>query len=287
MSERIAILGAGRVGTALALSLQHAGHELVAVVDADQQAAAECAYRCRKRGIVRTAETLPAEVTLVVIATPDGRIQEAAHQLANGSGVNAETVVCHLSGSLTADVLIPLARRTSLLASCHPLASFSSASVDRWAFKDIPFALQGDPAALQRLIPVIESLSGRYFFLAPGKKTLYHIACVLASNYFVGLASMVEEVLKQAGIDSLEIMAPLWRSTLEHILQQGPAQALTGPVVRNDVDTVRRHLLEIKSEFPQFVPVYKHIGRRLLALARQQSPEADLSKMEELFTDEF
>ncbi len=287
MSERIAILGAGRVGTALALALPHAGHELVAVVDADHQAAAKCANRCRKRGIVRTVETLPADVTLVFVATPDGRIQEAAQQLANASRVGAETVVGHLSGSLTADVLAPLAGQTSLLASCHPVASFSSASAGCRAFRDIPFALQGDPEALQRLIPVIESVSGRYFFLAPEKKPLYHLACVLASNYFVGLASMVEEVLKQAGIDSLEIMAPLWRSTLEHILQQGPAQALTGPVVRNDVDTVRRHLQEIKSEFPQFVPIYKHLGLRLLALARQQSPDADLSKMEELFTDEF
>jgi len=287
MPERIAILGVGREGAALALALQHAGHQLVAVVDADQQAAARCANRCRKRGIVRTVETLPADLTLVFIATPDSRIQEAAQQLANASRISAEAVVCHLSGSLTADVLSPLAGQTKRLASCHPLASFSSASAGRRAFKDIPFALQGDPSALQRLIPVIESVSGRYFFLAPEKKLLYHIACVLASNYFVGLASMVEEVLKQAGIDSLEIMAPLWRSTLDHILQQGPAQALTGPVVRNDVDTVRHHLQEIKTGFPQFVPIYKHLGRRLLAVARQQSAEADLSRMEELFSDEF
>ncbi|NLP09086.1 DUF2520 domain-containing protein, partial [bacterium] len=99
--------------------------------------------------------------------------------------------------------------------------------------------------------------------------------------------SMVEEVLAQAGIGSLQIMEPLWRSTLEHILRQGPAQALTGPVVRNDVDTVRRHLQELKTEFPQFVLLYRHIGLRLLALARRQSPDADLSKMEELFADEF
>ncbi len=287
MYERIAILGAGRVGAALALALQHTGHELVAVVDADPQAAAKCANRYRKRGLVRTVDTLPADLTLVFIATPDGRIQEAAQQLANASRVTARAVVCHLSGCLTADVLAPLAGLTKLLASCHPLASFTSASAGRRAFKDIPFALEGDPTALQRLIPVIESVYGRYFFLAPGKKPLYHIACVLASNYFVGLASMVEEALKQAGIDSLEIMAPLYQSTLEHILQQGPAQALTGPVVRNDVDTVRRHLQEIKTGFPQFVPIYKHLGLRLLALARQQSPDADLSKMEELFTDEF
>ncbi|NLP09144.1 DUF2520 domain-containing protein, partial [bacterium] len=193
MSERIAILGAGRVGTALALALPQAGHELVAVVDADHQAAAECANRCRKRGLVRTVETLPADLTLVFIATPDGRIQEAAQQLANASRITAGTVVGHLSGSLTTDVLAPLAGQTKLLASCHPLASFSSSSAGRWAFRDIPFALQGDAAALQRLIPLIESLCGRYFFLAPEKKPLYHIACVLASNYFVGLASMVEE----------------------------------------------------------------------------------------------
>jgi predicted short-subunit dehydrogenase-like oxidoreductase (DUF2520 family) len=285
MPERVAIIGVGRAGAHLAMALQATSHSLAAILDENSHAAQQCQAACG--AAVATWNSLPAGLSTIFIAVPDAAIAATAARLADTAAVTPETMVCHLSGSLPAEVLAPLEHRTRLLASCHPLQTFSLELDDRRAFFDIPMALQGDEQALLRLTRLLQELRARCFFLTRENKPLYHLACVLASNYFVGLAAMVQQILHKIDLDSLEIMSALWQSTLKHILAQGPQQALTGPVARGDVATVQKHMEEINAAFPQFIEVYRALGRQLLELVRQQPDHADVTKLEELFNDEF
>jgi len=285
MQEHIAIIGTGRIGSNLALALLRSGHHLVAVVDEDAECARRCAQACGGGVVAVAYESLPPGLSLIFVAVPDDRIEEAARRLASTEVVTQETIVCHLSGSLAADVLSPLRAQTMRLVACHPLQTFSSPLAGGEAFFDIYFCLQGDEGAWQRLKRVVQRLRGRAFVLAEEKKPLYHLACVLAANYFVGLAFLVQQILHRVDIESLQIMGPLWQTTLENILRQGPEQALTGPIVRGDVETVRRHLEEIKKEFPQLLKVYQDLGLCLLDLARKRSDKKAFATLEELLTN--
>jgi len=140
-------------------------------------------------------------------------------------------------------------------------------------FARCPVAIEGDDSAAAAARDIALNLTSRPFSIPPEKKTLYHIAAVFASNYFVTLLSAVGRTGSAAGLPREEIVTlfePLIRQTLDAVLCTSPHAALTGPIARNDRDTIRRHveaLHELGDE--QTLSLYIELGLATARLARE------------------
>ena len=166
-------------------------------------------------------------VDALLIATPDAAVAETARRIEPQS----DTVVLHMAGSLTLDVLEPHPRR----AAVHPLVSLATA--DPQPLKGAWFAVAGDPLAHQ----IVDDLNGTAIDVPDDKRVLYHAAATIASNHLVALLGQVERVAAEAGVP-LAAYLDLVRQTVDNVEALGPKKALTGPVKRGDWATVERHL---------------------------------------------
>ncbi|MBN1541618.1 DUF2520 domain-containing protein [candidate division KSB1 bacterium] len=289
MQEAIAIIGTGRLGKSLAVALCEAGRSVVALSDRNLQKAIECAGYCSEKTRVFALQDLPADLSLVLLAVPDDAIPAMVKKLCRIMPPDPERVVAHHSGSLASDILSPLSSLTPLLASLHPIQTFSGADEDWKRLFGIVYGLEGHPRAVEILRTLVESLHSRAILIRAQDKSLYHLGCVLAANYLVGLESLAIQVFEILGLteaETVELLEPLIVASLDNIKRLGPVHALTGPITRGDVGTIAKHLTEIEKNMPELLAVYLSLGQQLLRLAGRQerSDSAGLKKIEELFS---
>jgi predicted short-subunit dehydrogenase-like oxidoreductase (DUF2520 family) len=286
--KTFSLIGAGRLGTALGAALVRRGWRIALIVDTDPKAARE-ARRLIGGGRVTAAlgpSSRPGDV--VIIAVPDGAVGRVAASLA-GSGLSwAGRTVLHTSGFVSARVLEPLRRRGARTASLHPAQAFSCKGAPSSAFKGITWGVEGHAEAVETAGSIVRGLGGHLLLLSEKNKPLYHAACVLASNAFVALEWTASDLLRTAGIeekDASRILLPLVQGTLQNVKNFGLDKALTGPVVRGDAATVRKHLEALRGD-PAASEVYRVMGRRVLRLAQRGGlPEAKVRALRRLLED--
>jgi predicted short-subunit dehydrogenase-like oxidoreductase (DUF2520 family) len=182
---------------------------------------------------------------IVFIAVPDDALREVVSRLCADQRATSTAVVLHTSGALPGEILAPLRQFGAAIGSFHPLMLFPRGRSTGNEFTDCPIAIEGDKRATSLALKMARALKAKPFSIPIEKKTLYHIAAVFASNYFVTLLSAVERTAAALNIPREEIVAlfqPLIRQTLDAVVRTSPHAALTGPIARNDRDTIRRHL---------------------------------------------
>jgi predicted short-subunit dehydrogenase-like oxidoreductase (DUF2520 family) len=227
----------------------------------------------------------PADTTIVILAVPDSALNEVVYDLAMMGPAPAGCVVLHLSGALSTDALEPLHHRGYAVGSMHPLMAVA----DPWLAGDrligAAFAMTGEPAANVAARRIVAELGGTPLTIAAAQRPLYHAAAVMASNYLVALTGAAVRMLGQAGVeeeDALRALIPLLRGTLDNIGQLGVPAAVTGPIARGDVDTVRLHLARLSEEDRV---LYSGLGMELLRLARAAGlDEGRAAEIETLLT---
>lgn len=270
--KTFSIVGAGRLGTSLAAALVRRGWEIEAIVDRDVRAARE-SRRIIGRGRVSASPAAAAAAKgLVIIAVPDGAVGRAAASLARAGGPWAGRAVLHTSGLLPSSVLGPLARRGASTASLHPVQAFPRKDLPASVFAGITWGLEGDAAAVEAAEGIVRALRGRVLLVAAGDKALYHAAGVLASNALVALEWTAAGLLERTGLDAeaaAATLGPLLQGTLQNVKSLGLEKALTGPILRGDLETVRRHL-EALEKTPEEKEVYAVLGKRILRLAAKR-----------------
>lgn len=272
MTKSFSVVGAGRLGTALAAALARRGWRPAALVDRDLGAARGAR---RLVGAGRASTILgpsPDPGRFVVVAVPDAQVAKAAAALAR-SGVDwTGRVVVHTSGLLAASVLAPLARRGARTASCHPVQSFARKDAPASVFTGVTWGVEGDPEAIEACGRVVRALRGRLLPLTAEEKPLYHAACALASNAFVALEGTAVDLLVRAGIDrgtAEAVLLPLVEGTLQNVKKLGMDGALTGPVIRGDQSTVAAHLEALGPE-PRAAEIYRVLGKAMLEMAARR-----------------
>jgi len=135
-------------------------------------------------------------------------------------------------------------------------------------------AVEGDPRAVETAERLATDIGLHPFRLRAEHKTLYHAGAVFASNYFVVVEAIAQQLFERVGLDQHDAwaaLAPLVRGTFENLTRSGPAEALTGPVVRGDVATLERHLAALPDAERA---LYRHLGRAVLELARRGGLDA-------------
>jgi predicted short-subunit dehydrogenase-like oxidoreductase (DUF2520 family) len=264
----VGVVGAGRVGTAFAALLARKGHRVVAV--SGRAASRERAARFLPEVPFLPAAQAASRAEVVIVAVPDDALEAVCGELAR-DGAFGDGAVVHLSGSVSLDALRSAAQAGAQTLSVHPLQTFPTVEA---ALERLP----GSPAAVTASDEdgyfLGERLAGdagcRPFRLADEDKPLYHAAAVLCSNYTTVLIALGERLFGLAGIDeSVPLLSPLARASLDNALRLGPAQALTGPAVRGDAGTVRRNLQALEAHAPDVVPAYVALARAALDLGER------------------
>lgn len=266
----VAVVGAGRVGTALAVLLSRAGHEVVAV-SGRSHATAERAAEHLPGVPVLPAHEAASRANLVVIATPDDAIQYACEALAASGALRPGQWVLHPSGSLGLDVLSAASDAGAGILSLHPLQTIpdAGAGVARIPGSTIAVTAE-DHDGLEFGRRVAEEIGGRPFTLEDEVKPLYHAAAVFASNYLVASLAVAEELFERAGLhEPLPALMPLVRASVENADVLGPALALTGPAVRGDAGTIERNLEAISETAPDAIAPYVAMARVALDLGER------------------
>jgi predicted short-subunit dehydrogenase-like oxidoreductase (DUF2520 family) len=258
--ERVAIVGAGRVGLSLARALIDSG----AVVSVLTRRPIEL-DGARTFAMAAWGAAIDA-TDLVLLAVPDDALAGVVKTLADIGAIGRRHVVLHTSGLHDRSVLGALDASGAGLGSWHPLQTFTNVAGDAELLRGSPAVIEGDARALAagrelaaalHLDPVVE-IQGKH-------KALYHAGAVFASNYLVVIAEIAARLGRDtgAGDASRDLFLPLMRRTLASYAADG-ASALTGPIRRGDAGTVARHLEALTGPERS---AYIALGREALRLA--------------------
>ena len=280
---RISVIGAGRLGTAMALALAARGYQIEAFVTRRKGHAERARRLLRERDPAANPRALSAaQLTelpacdLLLIATPDDEIKEVARSLASAlpSGPSGG-VALHTSGALSSEELRPLREAGWRVGSLHPLVSISDARSGAGRFAGAFFCLEGERSALKAGRRIAHDLGGFAFSIPPEKKALYHAAAVIASGHTAALFSLALELFQRCGLrhkEAQRALIPLLRSTVDNLSAKLPARAMTGTFARGDVETVKRHLAVLSAQ-PEALEIYRLLGLRALRLAAPSARE--------------
>ena len=270
--DAIAILGLGKVGTAVGHLLNSAGYRIIAV--ADQSPAA------LKKGIPFTGgqacETLveaAAAANCMIITTTDDAIASVCREIVANGAVREGDKVIHMSGAGGLDLLAPARQAGAHVASIHPIQSFADVE---GAITNIPgstFGITADEELREWAVSVVRALKGVPFFVPEKDKALYHAAACMASNYLTTLMHMVETTYRALGMNRTEAIRAFWplvRGTLLNIETRGAVEALTGPIVRGDAGTIEKHLQALQETLPDLLNAYCELGLMTIDMALQK-----------------
>ena len=254
---RVVIVGAGNLGSALAPSLRMAGYVIESVIaharGASLKKAEKLASKIGASAAVDLSPKMQAE--LVWFCVPDSEIARAARTLADRIDWKKK-VVLHPSGALASDELDVLRRLGAAAASVHPLMTFVPGS--RPSLAGVPFAVEGDAGAVRVARRIVRDLGGRVYLIRKQDKPAYHAWGMFVSPLFDALLATAEQVAAEARVplkEARQRMIPILLQTLVNYAALGAPDAFSGPIVRGDVDTVRKHLA-VLSEMPAAHDVY-------------------------------
>lgn len=242
---QISVVGPGRLGTSLARALKRAGYPIAEIVYRPGPSASNARALAKELGaqLLRYPEQYAPVVFLCV---GDSQLGAVSQELANWPWKGR--VALHTSGAMTSDVLALLREKGATVGSIHPMMSFVKGTPT--PLKGVSFALEGDAKALRLARTIVRDVGGHSFSLKKSAKPLYHAFGGFASPLLIATLATGESVARKAGLSekqARDAMRPIVERTLRNYLEQGSAGAFSGPLIRGDVDTIRKHLAALRS----------------------------------------
>lgn len=261
MSGMIAIVGPGRMGQGLGLALVVSGAEVRILGRRRREMAGGL------RLVTRDWRPVLTETDLVLVATRDDAIPNAAKDLADLAVLGGRHRVLHLSGRLGRSALAPLERTGAALGSLHPLQTIADPLTAPARLRGVWAAVEGDDRAREAAIGLCGRLGMRPVEVDEQGKTAYHAGAAVLANYTVTLADLASRLAEQAGVApevAHAMYLPLLSGVLQNLESLPPAEALTGPIRRGDAETVKAHLAALDEAERE---LYLVLGRATLKLA--------------------
>lgn len=260
----VSLVGPGKVGTTLAALLGKKGHRVRSVIGRRASSARLAGRVLKALHTSSRLSTLSPETDLLILAVPDELLGKIAGDISRLTSLTFERLaVFHPSGPVTSDVLEPLASRGAKVFSLHPIQTFpGGVSLDDQVqhMQGIWYGFEGAEHHASLARRIVRDLGGQFVSIPKEEKILYHAACVFAANYPIVLLEAVEQLSRQVGLPGLTPFSPLVETAIREAFAQGPAKALTGPVVRGSAGIVRRHLEALTAKDPALASVYRALG---------------------------
>jgi len=282
--ERLVVVGPGRLGLSLGMALVETGLPVGLRYHGRHPTPPDHPLFTEGWAEYRYGLELPPEGTTAVLMTvPDDDLREIAEALAGRGEPSPGTPVLHCSGALGAEPLEALHWRGYRVGTFHPLQAIAHPIAGARRLVGASYALSGEPEALAVARRLVTALSGRGIQIPTSRRPLYHASAVVASNYLVVLLRIAVRWLEEAGArpeEAEQALLALARGSLQNIEEIGLDRALTGPVVRGDVDVVGLHLRTLRPDDARF---YAVLGERALDMCSDRHPPEIVGALEELF----
>ena len=244
----ITIVGAGNLGSAMAHALHAAGYRIAEIVHRGGASVSRARWLAREVGAQAvTLNRAGLTANLIWICAGDSGIAAAAARLAPRGDWRGKTAF-HSSGALSSGELKPLRDQGASVASIHPMMTFVRQA--RPELAGVTFAIEGDARAARLARRIALDLGGRTVAIEARRKPLYHAFGAFTSPLVIATLAAAERVAQKAGLPQTAAraaIAPILLQTIRNYRAHGPADAFSGPLVRGDEATVRRHLEELKS----------------------------------------
>jgi len=283
---KIGFIGAGTVGTALAVGLSRRGYDVVAVSSRSMTSAERLAALVPGCLAFADNQAVADAADLVFITTPDGAIPDLVSSVNWRSG----QAVVHCSGADSTAVLEPARRAGADTGASHPLQTF--ASVEQ-AIENMPgstFAIEAQEPFLNTLKEMVSALDGQSIELQASDKVIYHAAAVMACNYMVTLVKQATDLWQTFGVpvpQATAALMPLLKGTINNIEKVGIPDCLTGPVARADTGTITKHISALGETAPEALSTYIQMGKQTIpvALAKGKISTDQAAEMEKIFSN--
>jgi predicted short-subunit dehydrogenase-like oxidoreductase (DUF2520 family) len=256
----VGVVGAGRVGAVLAAALQAAGHEISAVAGESD------ASRTRIETLLPSTHVdKPTAVArscdLLLLTVPDDMLGNVVTMLSASGAIRPGQFVVHTSGKHGVSVLQPAVDLGAHALAMHPAMTFTGTDVDLDRLPGCVYGVTAGPDTVELAERLVADLGGRMIRVDEDKRTLYHAGLAHGANHLVTLVVQAMDLLRQSGSDDpAGTLRPLLTAALDNTLTYGDA-ALTGPIVRGDVETVRAHVADIAATSPATLESYVVMAR--------------------------
>lgn len=268
-SYKISIIGAGKVGTALGFLLQKKGFKIAAVSSRNKETLDKALAYIKA---VATTDLVEAARLgeVIFITTKDDAIEKICCEIAAGGGFQKGNFVFHTSGALSNVVLKSAKESSAFVGSIHPMQSFADVE---GAIRQLPhsvFGITAEEPALSVARGIVEALRGEIVLIKDEDKPLYHAAACVVSNYLVSLIYFSQKLYSHLKIEpkiALKAFPPLMKGTLNNVERLGTVDALTGPIARGDIETVKQHLDSLKEVSQEALEFYQVLGRETVEIA--------------------
>ena len=265
---KFGFIGAGKVGFSLGKYLADNNQNVVGYYSIINEEAIEAAKFTGSK-YYENMEQLVEDSEVLFLTVPDGQIENLWNQLKSShknwmakynKPLLNNKIVCHCSGALSSDIFSSIAEYESFGYSIHPLFAVSNRYESYKELSDSYFTIEGNIEKINKMKELFESFGNTVCIISKDDKIKYHGAAAIASNLVVGLIGLSEELLK-------------------HIVEEGVVEALTGPIERCDVSTVRKHMSVFDKKTNE---IYKAVSKEVLEIAKIKNKDRDYSKMEEV-----
>lgn len=276
---RIGIIGAGRVGTTLGQYLKLKGMEISGIYSRTLEHAIDSAefigttYYEKLENLIKVSDTL-------FITTPDNMISGVWDCIIKFD--LKDKIVCHFSGSLSSDVFRSKEKTGAYVCSIHPIYAFSNKYSAYQQFHKVQLTMEGDDAAVEKMKSCWEAIGHKVRIIQRQDKVKYHAGMSMVSNHVLALIGISVKMLQECGFsekEAYEAVETLVCENVENGIKQGVVEALTGPIERNDTETVKKHLKVLSNETEK---VYRSLGEKLIEISKIKNPDRDYRKMEEI-----
>jgi predicted short-subunit dehydrogenase-like oxidoreductase (DUF2520 family) len=267
------IIGAGRLGTTLAIALHARGYRIRSLVARRLENARKAAAQFDAEPAVLAARQIGSlpQADLVLISTPDDQIANVAADLSR-LDFDRKPVALHTSGALSSEILSPLRARGWSTGSLHPLISVTDPQTP---LAGVFWCVEGEPRATRLAKAIVRDLGGTSFSINSAEKPLYHAAAVMTAGHVTALFDVALEMLVACGLTrktARQILQPLLASAVHNLETKDPAHALTGSFARGDVETVKRHIAALKDhKLADALDLYCRLGKRSIKLTKKQT----------------
>lgn len=285
-------IGAGKVGCSLGRYFTEKGRGLGLSVEGYFSRSVESAKEAARFTDSKPYESIEGlikQCDVIFLTVPDGSIGSVWQQVRR-CDINGKTI-CHCSGAMSAQDAFEGIEETGAFGySVHPLFAVSDKYNAYRELTGVFFTLEGDGASekapgqgrhgtFHELQKILEIMGNPTYVIDSRDKTMYHCAAAVASNLVCGLIDQSVAMMRRCGFsekDAVKALSPILTGNMAHVAADGPAASLTGPIERNDVTTVKKHLGCLRDDE---LEVYRLLSRRLVGMAQSRHPERDYGEM--------
>lgn len=264
--QAIGFIGAGRIAIALATAMDRAGFSITAVASKSPESAKGLAAQIAGcRAMLAPKEVVEA-CDLVFLTVPDDAIAAVAAALPWRGGKGA----VHCSGVLSLEALNSAKEQGADIGALHPFQTFPAGLDATVWLPGSVFAVEATGELTDLLEEIVQGLGGHAVSVAARDKPLYHAAAVVSCGFIIAMLEVACDLWETIGFtrkEALEGVLPLALGTLRSVEALGTHAAATGPVMRADVGTVRKHLVALEERGSTVLPLYREASLQLVSIA--------------------